>query len=98
MKKIGLCVVAVAVLVFGTATMGETQDSLKSAVADIDTGWQKLDIPLLEKTVTYFEEMAKKDPQDYQSPYYGAKAHFAIVLDRFMKTMMTSNRKGNTIA
>ena len=78
MKKIGLCVVAVALLVFGTATMGETQDSLKSAVADIDTGWQKLDIPLLEKAVTYFEEMAKKDPQDYQSPYYGAKAHFAI--------------------
>ena len=78
MKKIGLCVVAVVLLVFGTVTMGETQDSLKSAVADIDTGWQKLDIALLEKSATYFEEMAKKDPQDYQAPYYGAKAHFAI--------------------
>lgn len=78
MKRIGLCVVAVALLVFGTATMGETQDALKGAVADIDTGWQKLDIPLLEKSATYFEEMAKKDPKDYQAPYYGAKAHFAI--------------------
>jgi len=78
MKRIGLCVVAVALLVFGTATMGETQDALKSAVADIETGWQKLDIPLLEKSATYFEGMAKKDPKDYQAPYYGAKAHFAI--------------------
>jgi tetratricopeptide (TPR) repeat protein len=78
MKKTGLSIVAVVLLVFGTVTMGETQDSLKSAVADIESGWQKLDIPLLEKTVTYFEEMAKKDPKDYQAPYYGAKAHFAI--------------------
>lgn len=78
MKKIGLSIVAVVLLVFGTVTMGETQDSLKGAVADIESGWQKLDIPLLEKTVTYFEEMAKKDPKDYQAPYYGAKAHFAI--------------------
>ena len=78
MKRIGLCVVAVALLFFGTATMGEAQDSLKSAVADIESGWQKLDIALLEKSATFFEGMAKKDPKDYQAPYYGAKAHFAI--------------------
>jgi tetratricopeptide (TPR) repeat protein len=78
MKRIGLCIVAIALLVFGTATMGEAQDALKSAVADIESGWQKLDIGLLEKSVTYFAGMAKKDPKDYQAPYYEAKAHFAI--------------------
>lgn len=78
MNKIVRCIAAVAVLVFGTAAVGVTEDALKSTVADIDSGWEKLDIPLLEKSVAYFEEMAKKNPQDYQGPYYGAKAHFAI--------------------
>ena len=63
---------------FGTNSVIQAQEALKGAAADLEKGWQTLDIPLLEKTVKSFEEMAKKNPKDYQAPYYAAKAHFAI--------------------
>ena len=78
MNRIVLGIVSVVLLVFGSITVGQTQDAIKSGAADVEKGWQALDIPLLEKSLTSFEEMAKKDPKDYQAPYYQAMAHFAI--------------------
>ena len=77
-QKTGFSIIAVVLMVFGALTAGEAQDPFLSAVADIETGWQKLDIPLLEKTAGFFEAVAKKDAGDYRAPYYGAKARFAI--------------------
>ncbi len=78
MKKTVLCIVLLILLIFGTNSVIQAQEALKGAAADLEKGWQTLDIPLLEKTVKSFEEMAKKNPKDYQAPYYTAKAHFAI--------------------
>ena len=78
MKKTVLCIVLLILLIFGTNSVIQAQEALKGAAADLEKGWQTLDIPLLEKTVKSFEEMAKKNPKDYQAPYYAAKAHFAI--------------------
>ena len=78
MKKTVLCIVLLILLIFGTNSVIQAQEVLKGAAADLEKGWQTLDIPLLEKTVKSFEEMAKKNPKDYQAPYYAAKAHFAI--------------------
>jgi len=78
MKKTVLCIVLLILLIFGTNSVIQAQEALKGAAADLEKGWQTLDIPLLEKTVKTFEEMAKKNPKDYQAPYYAAKAHFAI--------------------
>ena len=65
-------------LIVLTAPTIHAEEPFKSTAADIGKGMQTLDIPLLEKTVKYCEEMAKKDPKDYRAPYYGAMAHFAI--------------------
>ena len=78
MNRIMLVIVSVVLLVFGSIAVGQTQDLVKSGAADVEKGWQNLDIPLLEKSLTSFEAMAKKDPKGYQAPYYQAMAHFAI--------------------
>jgi tetratricopeptide (TPR) repeat protein len=68
----------IVVLVLGVSTHVFAQDALKGAAADLEKGWQSLDVPLLEKALKVFEEQAKKDPKDHLAPYYAAKAHFAI--------------------
>jgi len=78
MKKVVLSTVFVIMLIFGMITMGLAQEALKVTIADLEKGWQNLDIPLLEKAVKTFEEIAKKNPKDHLVPYYAAKAHFAI--------------------
>jgi tetratricopeptide (TPR) repeat protein len=65
-------------LLFTTSTTIHAEEPFKNIATDIEKGMQSLDIPLLEKTVKYSEEMAKKDPKDYRAPYYEAMAHFAI--------------------
>ena len=65
-------------LVFTSATSIHAGEPFKKTGADIEKGMQTLDIPLLEKTVKYCEEMAGKDSKDYRAPYYGAMTHFAI--------------------
>ena len=62
MNRIVLVIVSVVLLVFGSIAVGQTQDAIKSGAADVEKGWQALDIPLLEKSLTSFEEMAKKNP------------------------------------
>ena len=54
------------------------QDQDKGGIADLEKGWQNLDIPLLEKVVKTCEAMIQKNPKDNMAPYYGAKAHFAL--------------------
>jgi hypothetical protein len=78
MKKAVVRIFLVILLVFGMSAVSLAQEPLKGAMADLDKGWQNLDIPLLEKAVKAFEEMAKKNPKDNQASYYAAKAHFAI--------------------
>jgi tetratricopeptide (TPR) repeat protein len=78
MKKVVLRIFLVILLVFGVSAVSLAQDALKGAITDLDKGWQSLDIPLLEKTVKAFEDMAKKNPKDSLASYYAAKAHFAI--------------------
>lgn len=78
MKKIAAQIFLVIVWFLGTCTMSLAQEGLKKAIADLDKGWQNLDIPRLDKAVKAFEDMAKKNPNDYLAPYYTAKAHFAI--------------------
>lgn len=78
MNRILLVIVSTVVLVFGSIAVGQTQDAVKTAAADLEKGWQTLDMTLLEKSLNYFEEMAKKDPKNYQAPYYAAMASFAI--------------------
>ena len=78
MKKVLAHIILVMLLVLSAGATGLAQEQLKGAVADLEKGWQKLDIPLLEKTVKSFEEMAKKNPKDHLASYYAAKAHFAI--------------------
>jgi len=78
MKKVALSFCLVILLVFGMSSMSLAQDAMKGAVADLDKGWQSLDIPLLEKALKTFEDMSKKNPKDNMASYYAAKAHFAI--------------------
>ncbi len=78
MKKAALRIILVVMLVLGVSTMSLAQDALKAPTADLDKGWQNLDIPLLKKTVKTFEEMAKKNPKDHNASYYAAKAQYAI--------------------
>lgn len=78
MKKSVLCIILVILLILGVNNIIQAQEALKGSVADLEKGWQNLDIKLLEKVVKSFEEMAKKNPKDYQAPYYAGKAHFAI--------------------
>ena len=78
MKKSVLCIILVILLILGVNNIIQAQEALKSSVADLEKGWQNLDIKLLEKVVKSFEEMAKKNPKDYQAPYYAGNAHFAI--------------------
>jgi len=78
MKKAVVRIFLVILLVFGMSAVSLAQEPLKGAMADLDKGWQNLDIPLLEKAVKTFEEMAKKNPKDNLASYYAAKAHFAI--------------------
>jgi tetratricopeptide (TPR) repeat protein len=77
MKKTTPYLVLTAALILSLGAVSAAYAS-EAAVADIDKGWQTMDIPLLEKTVPVFEEMATKDPKDAMAPYYAAKAHFAI--------------------
>lgn len=72
-----ILLLSLLLIVFTAATI-HAEEPFKNTAADIEKGMQTLDMPLLEKTVKYCEEMAKKDPKDYRSPYYGAMAHFAI--------------------
>ncbi|MBW1853327.1 MAG: hypothetical protein JRJ00_01380 [Deltaproteobacteria bacterium] len=78
MKKTAFYTILVILLVFGASITSKAQEALKGAAADLEKGWQTLDIPLLEKTVKTFEEMAKKNPKDSLAPYHAARAHFAI--------------------
>jgi len=78
MKKAALPIILVILLVFAASTRGLAQEALKGAIADLEKGWQNLDIPLLKKAVKTFEEMAKKNPKDYQASYYAARANFTI--------------------
>lgn len=78
MKKTALHFILVILLILCAATMSTAQASAKKAAADIDKGWQTLDIPLLEKALKTFEEAAKKNPKDHLAPYLAAKAHFTI--------------------
>ena len=78
MKKIVLCIALAFLLIVGMNGVTQAQETLTGAPADLDKSWQNMDIPRLEKAVKTFEEMAKKNPKDYQVPYYAAKAHFAI--------------------
>ena len=78
MKKILAQIIPVIVLVLCAVTTSHAQEPLKGAVANLEKGWQKVDITLLGKTVKSFEEMAKKIPKDHLATYYAAKAHFAI--------------------
>ncbi len=78
MKKSVLCIILVILIVFGVNKVIQAQEALKGAVADLEKGWQTLDITLLEKTLKTFEEMAKKNPKDSLAPYHAARAHFAV--------------------
>ena len=78
MKKSVLCIILVILIVLGVNKLIQAQEVLKGSVADLEKGWQTLDIPLLEKTLKTFEEMAKKNPKDSLAPYHAARAHFAI--------------------
>lgn len=78
MKKSALGIILAVLLSFGMSTTSHAQDALKDATASLEKDWQNLDIPLLEKALKTFEEMAKKNPKDHLAPYYAAKAHFAI--------------------
>jgi tetratricopeptide (TPR) repeat protein len=68
----------IMLLFFSVSVTTHAQEPFQNTASEIEKGTQTLDIPLLEKTVKYCEEMAKKDPKDYRAPYYGAMAHFAI--------------------
>jgi len=78
MKKTVLCIIFVILLILGVNNIIQAQEALKGSVADLEKGWQNLDIKLLEKEVKTFEEMAKKNPKDPLAPYHAARAHFAI--------------------
>jgi len=91
MKKAALRIIAVILLVFSVSTC---QYALKGSVADTEEGLQNLDIPLLEKTVKSFEEMAKKNPKNHQAPYYAAKTHFAIADCLDIKSDMEFDQTG----
>lgn len=89
MKKVVLCISLIILLLsVGTISCTKEQDKGaittpekdqdKQAIADLEKGWQNLDIPLLGKAVKTFEVMAQKNPKDHLAPYYGAKAHFAL--------------------
>ena len=78
MKKSVLCIILVILIVLGVNKVIQAQEALKGAVADLEKGWQTLDITLLEKTLKTFEEMAKKNPKDSLAPYHAARAHFAV--------------------
>ena len=78
MKKSVLCVILVILIILGVNKVIQAQEVFKGAAADLEKGWQTLDIPLLEKTLKTFEEMAKKNPKDSLAPYHAARAHFAI--------------------
>jgi hypothetical protein len=77
MKEKGLRFLAVAVLVFGMVSVGLAEVP-KDAIANLDKGWQSLNVALVEKALKTFEEAAKKDAKDPMAPYYVAKAHFTI--------------------
>jgi len=77
MEKVRSIVLAI-LLIFGLTAVSLAQDAVKGALADLEKGWQNVDIPLLEKVTKTFEAMAKENPKDYLSPYYAAKAHFAV--------------------
>ncbi len=91
MKKAALRIIAIILLVFSVSTC---QYALKGSVADIEEGLQNLDIPLLEKKVKSFEEMAKKNPKNHQAPYYAAKIHFAIADCLDIKSSMEFDQTG----
>jgi len=78
MKKFALEISLIIMLILGTSMTGLAQEASKRGIADLEKGWQNLDVPLLEKTVKIFEDLAKKNPKDHLLPYYGARAHFAI--------------------
>ena len=78
MKKTVLYIVLGILMVFGINGVIQAQEPLKGAIADLDKGWQNLNIPLLEKALLTFDAMAKKTPKDHLAPYYAAKAHYAI--------------------
>ncbi|MEE8381778.1 MAG: tetratricopeptide repeat protein [Thermodesulfobacteriota bacterium] len=78
MKRSVLCIILVILIVLGVNKVIQAQEALKGAAADLEKGWQTLDIPLLEKTLKTFEEMAKKNPKDSLAPYHAARAHFAV--------------------
>jgi len=78
MKKLLPQIILVMLLVLSAVATGLAQEQLKSAAADLEKGWQKLDVPLLEKALMTFDAMAKKNPKDHLAPYYAAKAHYAI--------------------
>ena len=78
MKKAVLRCITAIMVIFAFCTTVYAKDVLKSTAADVEKGWQKLDVPLLEKTIKTLDEMAKKNPKDHLALYYSARAHFAI--------------------
>lgn len=78
MKKAVLRCITAIMVIFAFCTTVYAKDVLKSTAADVEKGWQKLDVPLLEKTIKSLDEMAKKNPKDHLALYYSARAHFAI--------------------
>jgi tetratricopeptide (TPR) repeat protein len=78
MKKPALRFITAIMLIFAFSTMVYAKDVLKSTAADVEKGWQKLAVPLLEKAIKALDDMAKKNPKDHLALYYSARAHFAI--------------------
>ena len=94
-RLLGVVLLSVTMFFLFNISAG-AQMSVKALKSDMEKGSNELDLPMLEKTISGFESLLEKNPEDSELLYCTANAYFAAAdcLDILSKDEFDKSGKG----